>query len=128
MFHLPDGPAQQGRDEMFRQSPTMVPPTWDDRHMDNPPDETWKDLSLASVVKHRIVHFVSIPELPQPVITKTSDSARLTEKPDEILGPVPARWRHLNLRTRNATVQRGKAAHRDGGAAGRQFLNRVDHR
>jgi hypothetical protein len=79
MFHPPDGLAQQARDEMFRQSPTTVPPTWDDRHIDNPPDETWKHLSLASGVNHRIVHFVSIPERPQPVITETSDSARLTE-------------------------------------------------
>ena len=54
----------------------MVPPTWHDRHIDNPPDETWKDRSLVSVVKHRIVHVVSIPELPQPVIAETSDSAR----------------------------------------------------
>ncbi|KAN0120126.1 FAD/NAD(P)-binding domain containing protein [Hyaloscypha variabilis] len=55
MFHLPDGPAQKARDKMFAANPTMVPPSWDGKHIDNPPDETRRDLGVAYVVGHRVV-------------------------------------------------------------------------
>lgn len=76
MFHLPDGPTQQARDEMFCKNPMMIPPTWDGKHIDNPADESRRDLGLAYVAGHRVIDFVSlfclhlhISGTPQAVIT-----------------------------------------------------------
>jgi salicylate hydroxylase len=75
MFHLPDGPAQKARDKMFAANPTMVPSSWDGKHIDNPPDESRRDLGVAYVVGHRAVDLVSslIYFVPSPdrVLTQT---------------------------------------------------------
>jgi len=59
MFHLPDGLAQERRDKMFAANPTMVPPSWDGKHIDNPPEETRRDLGMAYVVWHSVVDLVN---------------------------------------------------------------------
>ena len=59
MFHLPDGPAQQARDEMFCKNPMMTLPTWNGKYIDNSPDETRRDLGWAYVAGHRVIDFVS---------------------------------------------------------------------
>lgn len=57
MFHLPDGPQQQGRDEMFKKNPMMGAPAWDGKHIDNPPDETQRHLGMPYVVGHQVIDF-----------------------------------------------------------------------
>jgi salicylate hydroxylase len=59
-FHPPDGPAQQAREKMFRRNPVVMLPTWDGKHIDNPLDETRRDLGLAYVAGHRVIDFVSL--------------------------------------------------------------------
>jgi len=80
MFHLPDGPAQQGRDAMFKKSPMGgggsgggggpdggpggpgggPPPPWDGVHIDEPPaGEGQRHLGVPYVVGHRVLEFTA---------------------------------------------------------------------
>ncbi|KAK5046530.1 hypothetical protein LTR84_008333 [Exophiala bonariae] len=59
MFHLPDGPAQQARDEMFKKNPMMGAPAWDGKHIDEPPSAKQRHLGMPYVVGHEAIDYTN---------------------------------------------------------------------
>lgn len=59
MFHLPDGPEQEARDKMFASNPSMVGPSWDGKHIDDPPTPQRRDLAMPYIVGFKVEEFVS---------------------------------------------------------------------
>lgn len=61
MWHLPDGPEQEWRDQFLGSKPLGSATGWDGKNIDDPPEGKFNPLTFAYLSGYDIMEYVSFP-------------------------------------------------------------------
>lgn len=63
MWHLPDGPLQERRDQFLERGPlaTAKKSEWDGKHIDEPPEGQYNPLAFPYMSGFDVMDYVSFP-------------------------------------------------------------------
>lgn len=79
IYHLPDGPQQEQRDQFLGRVPLASATEWDGKHIDGPPEGQFKPLEFAYMSGFDIMDHVSIAVQKPPVATADPNHCRRRE-------------------------------------------------
>lgn len=60
MWHLPDGPEQQARDQFMFGKPPEGGPVWDGKNIDDPPEGPFNPLTFPYMEGYDVIDYVSV--------------------------------------------------------------------
>jgi hypothetical protein len=80
MWHLPDGPQQQQRDQFLGSKPLGAASQWDGKNVDDPPEGKFNPLTFPYMSGFDVVDHVSFPPSKRSATIQTPTDAADTDQ------------------------------------------------